>query len=64
MTDWPRIILTLRHRGLRQKDIARKCGVSRSTIVRLELGDHTQPKHALGECLLKLVAETHTENAL
>jgi transcriptional regulator with XRE-family HTH domain len=61
MTDWPRILIALRGRGWHLTEIAKHCGVAYSTIARLELGIHSEPKHALGECLLKLMAETQKE---
>lgn len=61
MTDWNHVLTALRGRGWPLVKIARHCGVAYTTIARLELGIHNEPRHALGECLLKLMAETQTE---
>lgn len=58
MTDWPRVILSLRNRGLRLEEIAKRCRVNYTTIARLELGTHKEPRYSLGQCLLNLMAET------
>jgi predicted XRE-type DNA-binding protein len=60
---WSQIIADIQKRGLSQAQIAQACGCAQATISDLAKGATTEPRHALGEALLKLIKASDREIA-
>ncbi|MBT2299234.1 helix-turn-helix domain-containing protein [Variovorax paradoxus] len=52
--SWQSIIADIQKRGLSQAQIATACGCGQATISDLAKGSSKEPRHALGESLLKI----------
>ena len=60
MIDWTTLIRSLNLAGLTQREIAKRAGVSFSTVQKLSMGIHTQPRR-FESCLALL--DLHYEHA-
>jgi transcriptional regulator with XRE-family HTH domain len=56
--NWPDLIKQLQARGLTQVEVARRCGVSQSTVSDLAQGRTKSPSFRLGAALATLAQDT------
>lgn len=54
MTHWPDVIQAIEARGLTRSEIARRVKCSAGQITQLAQGDRREPRHGLGDALLRL----------